>query len=86
MERFLWFPGHVQQSSTALQGEYLKVNAAMQRTLAEAIAQRTGTEVERGMLPMILAGAVTAATQVALRQHVPGASPGPSVDHAWCGV
>src|SRR5215467_6213289 len=36
-------------TSPALQGEYLKVNAAMQRTLAEAIADRAGTSTERDM-------------------------------------
>jgi AcrR family transcriptional regulator len=53
--------------SPAVRGETPKINAAMQRALAEAIADRTGTDVDQDMLPMILAGAVTAATSVALR-------------------
>jgi AcrR family transcriptional regulator len=54
-------------SSPPLRGEYLKVTATMQHALAEAIADRLGTDTGQDMLPMILAGAVTAATQVALR-------------------
>jgi RNA polymerase binding protein RbpA/transcriptional regulator MftR-like protein len=36
-------------------------------TLAEAIAARTGTDLEQDMYPRILAGAVIAAAQVAVR-------------------
>jgi AcrR family transcriptional regulator len=52
----------------AMRGEYLKVNFEMQNALAEAIAERTGTDLDADMYPQILAGAVTAATQVALRR------------------
>ncbi len=52
--------------SPAIRGEYLKTTSAMQTALAEAIAERTGTDNEHDMQPMILAGAITAATQVAL--------------------
>jgi AcrR family transcriptional regulator len=52
----------------AMQGEYLKVTFEMQNALAEAIADRTGTDLEADMYPQILAGAVTAATQVAVRR------------------
>jgi AcrR family transcriptional regulator len=51
----------------AMRGEYLKVNFEMQNALAAAIAERTGTNPEADMYPQILAGAVTAASQVALR-------------------
>jgi len=54
--------------SPALRGETLRITAATQRALAEAIAERTGADVEQDMLPMILAGAVTAASHVALRR------------------
>jgi hypothetical protein len=64
-------------TSPVLRGEYLKVNAAMQRTLAEAIADRAGTDTERDMPPMILAGAVTAATQVALQRWLDADPPTP---------
>jgi AcrR family transcriptional regulator len=55
-------------NSPAIQTEYLKVNAAMQRILAEAIADRAGLDIEQDMFPMILAGAVTATSQVALQR------------------
>jgi AcrR family transcriptional regulator len=50
----------------AMRGEYLKVNFEMQHALALAIAERTGTDLETDMYPQILAGAVTAASQVAI--------------------
>jgi hypothetical protein len=40
-----------------VRGEYLKVNSAMQEALAEAIAERTGTDMARDMYPQVLAGA-----------------------------
>jgi transcriptional regulator MftR-like protein len=46
----------------------LKTNAAMQRTLAEAIAERTGLDADLDMLPVVLAGAVTTASQKAVRR------------------
>jgi len=55
-------------SAPALQGEYLKVNVTMQRVLADAIAERAGLDNKVDMLPMILAGAVTAASQVAVER------------------
>lgn len=54
--------------SQAMRGEYLKVNFMMQNALAVAIAQRTGTDPQDDMYPQILAGAVTAASQVAIRR------------------
>jgi len=51
--------------SPALQGEYLKTHYAAQRMLAAAIADRTGSDLEADMFPAVLAGAVTAAIQVA---------------------
>lgn len=60
-----------------LRGETLRIGAAMQRALAEAIADRTGTDVEQDMLPMILAGAVTAATGVAMRRWLDADPPRP---------
>jgi AcrR family transcriptional regulator len=54
--------------SPAMRGEYLKTNAAMQRALAAAIAERQGLDPDRDMLPVVLAGAVTTATQSAVRR------------------
>lgn len=62
-----WFTAvRLVMSAPALQGEYLKVNVTMQRVLAEAIAERAGLDNTSDMLPMILAGAVTSAGQVAV--------------------
>ncbi len=52
----------------AMRGEYLKLNFVQQNVLAAAIAERTGTDLEADMYPQILAGAVIAATQVAIRR------------------
>jgi AcrR family transcriptional regulator len=54
--------------SPAMRGEYLKMNAAAQRALAAAIAERTGLDADRDMLPIVLAGAVTTASQLAVRR------------------
>ena len=55
-------------TAPAIRGEYLKVNSEMQRALAAAIATRTGTDPEQDLYPDVLAGAVIAATQVAVRR------------------
>jgi AcrR family transcriptional regulator len=51
-----------------MRGEFLKVYFEMQTALAMAIAERTGTDPEADMYPQILAGAVTAASHVAIRR------------------
>jgi AcrR family transcriptional regulator len=61
----------------AMRGEYLKVTFEMQNALAAAIAERTGTGVEADMFPQILAGAVTAASQVAIRRWYAADPPAP---------
>src|SRR5260370_23309098 len=50
----------------AMRGEYLKVNFEMQNALAAAIAERTGIDLDADMHAQILAGAVTAASHVAI--------------------
>jgi hypothetical protein len=52
-------------SSPLVLGEYLKANAVMRQTLAVAIAERLGLDPDRDMFPEIMAGAVTAAYEVA---------------------
>ena len=64
-------------TAPALGGEYLKVTAEMQQALAEAIATRTGTDADQEMYPQVLAGAVTAAAQVAVSQWAAADPPGP---------
>jgi AcrR family transcriptional regulator len=64
-----WMAGVRMVTSTpALRGEYLKVQAMAQYSLAEAIAIRTGTGAEAGMFPRVLAAAVTAAVQAAMER------------------
>jgi hypothetical protein len=68
------------RSSAAVRGEYLKVNSEMQdalTALTAAIAERTGTDPETDMYPQILAGAVTAASQVAIRYWYRASPPQP---------
>jgi AcrR family transcriptional regulator len=55
-------------SSPALQGEYLKTQYVTQRALADAIADRTGADPGADMFSQVIAGAVTAATQVAMER------------------
>lgn len=61
-----------------LQGEYLKVNSQMQRILAEAIAERADAGPdEDDMFPQVIAGAVIAASQVAIRRWADADPPVP---------
>ena len=61
----------------AMRGEYLKGNFEMQNALAAAIAERIGTGLEADMFPQVLAGAVTAASQVAIRRWYAADPPEP---------
>jgi len=64
-------------TAPAIRGEYLKVTAEMQQALAEAIGARTGIDVEQDLYPQILAGAVTAAVQVAVGRWAAAGPPVP---------
>ena len=64
-------------TAPAIRGEYLKMTSAMAEALASAIAARTGTDPDQDMYPRILAGAVTAATQVAIGRWAAGDPPVP---------
>ncbi len=73
-----WLAGlKLVMTAPAIRGEYLKVTSEMQQALAEAIAARTGMDVGRDMYPRILAGAVTAATEVAARRWAAADPPVP---------
>jgi AcrR family transcriptional regulator len=62
-----WLAGlRLVMTAPAIRGEYLKVTGEMQQALAEGIAARTGMDLEQDMYPQVLAGAVTAAAQVAV--------------------
>jgi AcrR family transcriptional regulator len=63
--------------SPAIRGEYLKVNSGMQEALASAIAERTGVDVAQDMYPQVLAGAVIAAAEVAVRRWAAADPPVP---------
>jgi AcrR family transcriptional regulator len=60
-----------------LQGEYLKVNSQMQRILADAIAERADAGPDEDMFPQVIAGAVIAASQVAIRRWAEADPPVP---------
>jgi AcrR family transcriptional regulator len=57
-------------STPALRGEYLKVQAMIQYSLAEAIAMRTEFNPAVSMFPRMLAASVTAAVQGAMDRWV----------------
>ncbi len=62
-----WMAGvRLVTSTPALRGEYLKVQAMTQYSLAEAIAVRLGANPAASMFPRILAAAVTAAIQAGM--------------------
>ena len=55
-------------SSPELQGEYLRTVRATQTALTETIADRIAADPRTDMFPAVLAGAVTAAIQVAMER------------------
>ncbi|MEV7184490.1 TetR family transcriptional regulator [Kitasatospora sp. NPDC093102] len=54
----------------ALSGEIVKANAAAQQELAKAIAQRTGTDIERDVYPELVAAVVAAGSAVAVERSL----------------
>jgi AcrR family transcriptional regulator len=73
-----WMAGvRLVTSTPALRGEYLKVQAMTQYSLAESIAVRLGANPAAGMFPRILAAAVTAAIQAALERWLHADPPVP---------
>jgi AcrR family transcriptional regulator len=64
-------------ASPLLLGEMLKVNATMERVLAEAIAERLGMDVDADMYPRVVAGAVGAACSVAQERWINADPPVP---------
>jgi len=63
-----------------LEGEALKAFALAERPLAEAIAERTGTDPDRDLYPNVMAAAVAAAVRVAGRHWVTGDGSEPFAD------
>ncbi|MFF1836457.1 TetR family transcriptional regulator [Streptomyces sp. NPDC058231] len=54
----------------ALQGEVVKANAAAEKELAKAIAERTGTDVTRDVYPKLVAAVVGAGSAVAVEHSL----------------
>ncbi len=52
----------------ALQGEFLKANAAVEAEFARVVAERTGTDAGKDLYPRLVAGAVGAAMNAAIQQ------------------
>ena len=50
----------------ALRGEFLKAHGEVERQIALAVAERTGTDVDRDLGPLLLAGAIASAIRVAM--------------------
>jgi AcrR family transcriptional regulator len=71
-----WMTGvRLVTSEPALRGEYLKVQAMTQYSLAEAIGLRMGFKPDASMFPRILAAAVTAAVQAAMERWLHASRP-----------
>jgi AcrR family transcriptional regulator len=64
-------------SSRALRGEFLKAVAARERDLAEAIAERTGTDPVRDMYPRLVAAVVRAVGETAMETYAHADPPVP---------
>jgi AcrR family transcriptional regulator len=54
----------------ALQGELLRAGAIAEAALAAAVAERTGTDLERDLYPHLVAAAVAAAVNTAVAHHL----------------
>ena len=54
--------------SDALRGEFLKAHGEVERKISLAVAQRTGTDVERDLGPMLLAGSIASAMRVGMHR------------------
>ncbi|MBB4926734.1 acyl-CoA-like ligand-binding transcription factor [Kitasatospora kifunensis] len=63
----------------ALQGEVAKANAAAQEVLAEAVAERTGTDAARDVYPKLVAAVIGAGSAVAVEHCLRADPPTPLV-------
>ncbi|GAB3985476.1 TetR family transcriptional regulator [Actinoallomurus acanthiterrae] len=76
-----------------VQGEFLKASVIVQKELAEAIAERTGTDATRDLYPTLVAGATGAATTAAMDQWLRSDPTVPvsallndALDRLWAGL
>lgn len=73
-----WLAGiRLMVNEPALQGEMLKAGAAAEAELAAAIAERTATDASHDLYPLLVAAAVGAASQAAMRHWLRSDPPGP---------
>jgi AcrR family transcriptional regulator len=63
-------------SAPELRAEYLKAMAVIERSLAEAVAERLGADLERDLYPHVLAAAVCGAERVAITRWLESGPPG----------
>jgi AcrR family transcriptional regulator len=63
-------------SAPELRAEYLKALAVIERSLAGAVAERLGTDLERDLYPHVLAAAVCGAERVAITRWLESGPPG----------
>lgn len=76
-----WTAGvRLMTSEPALIGEFLRASSMIERELAEAIAERTRTDVRADIYPRLVAAAVGAAIEVATDQWLTADPPGPLGD------
>lgn len=64
-------------SEPALQAEVVKASAAAQGELAQAVAERTGSDAERDLYPQLVAAVIGAGTAVAVEHCLGAAAPRP---------
>ncbi|MEV0703001.1 TetR family transcriptional regulator [Saccharopolyspora sp. NPDC050389] len=73
-----WIDGvRLMVSEPALQGEFIKANAAAESELAAAIAERTGTDPTRDLYPRLVAATVGAAIAAAIGHWLTAEEPTP---------
>lgn len=73
-----WVSGlKVMLAEPALQGEMLRAGAIAEAELAAAVAERTGTDLERDLYPNLVAAAVGAAVNAAIRHFLHADEPAP---------
>ena len=71
-----WLEGtRLMLAEPALQGEFLKAYAATEEALAEAVAERTGTDARTDLYPVLVAIAAGGAIRATMQQWVRADSP-----------
>jgi AcrR family transcriptional regulator len=68
-DRQKWVAGiRLMVAAPALQADMIRAGALAEAEIAAAVAERTGTDVDRDLYPKLVAAAVMAATNVAMQQ------------------